>query len=162
MGEDHKIEIEFICEKDPTPNKIEAEDGELLTQVAHRAGVVIQQTCGGTPSCTDCRIVVKNGVDSAFYPPQGPELRLMGNVYFITHERLACQSLVKESGTVWVPAPQRREEKIVERAARFGNKQFFKHSSGGSSDGKSQEKNKKEKTGHNKEKEKRGGKKTQR
>ena len=86
---------------------IEAEKGELLTQVAYRAGVVIQQTCGGSPSCTDCRVVVKEGHEEAFEEMQHAEKTLLGNVYFITKERLACQAILKNSCTLWVPDPKR-------------------------------------------------------
>jgi ferredoxin len=93
----------------------EAEKGELLTQVAYRAGVLIQQTCGGSPSCTDCRVTVKEGSDNAFQEMEHAEKALMGNVYFITKERLACQAHVQESCTVWVPNPKRYRKKQQQR-----------------------------------------------
>jgi len=106
------IKIAFVLEDAPN-SKIEelASAGEFLNQVAHRAKVVIQQTCGGVPSCTDCKVVVKEGVDHGFEPPLGPELRLLGNVYFITRERLSCQAIVQGDATVYVPRPQRKSER---------------------------------------------------
>ena len=104
------FKIRFLCQREPDSTEIDekigdAEAGELLTQVAYRAGVVIQQTCGGTPSCTDCKVVVREGLESGFEPPTGPELRLMGNVSHLTRERLSCQSIVKNCATVYVPSP---------------------------------------------------------
>ncbi len=113
MSEPHKCRIVFECEAEG--GKIvetEATAGERLTAVAHRCGVVIQQTCAGVPSCTDCKVVVKEGVENGFEAPQGPELRLMGNVFFITKERLSCQAIVKDSAKVFVPTPRRRQEKV--------------------------------------------------
>jgi len=99
--------LKFLCEPadggPPVEKTEKAEAGDLITQVAYRAGVLIQQTCGGTPSCADCKIVVKEGGADAFEKPEGAELRLLGNVFFITHERLACQARVKQDATVFVP-----------------------------------------------------------
>jgi ferredoxin len=110
-----KHKIIFNCEADGLTREAEAEHGELLTQVAYRAGVTIQQTCGGTPSCTDCKVRVLKGFDDAFGPPEGPEIRLLGNVFFITKERLACQAKVTASSTIFVPRPPPRKEKILKK-----------------------------------------------
>jgi len=85
----------------------EGDEGELLSQVAYRAGITIQQTCGGSPSCTDCRVTIKEGFENAFEEMEHAEQTLMGNVYFITKERLACQAKLKNSCTVRVPNPKR-------------------------------------------------------
>jgi ferredoxin len=104
--------VQFIVEAENSRVvKCAAETGEFLNQVAHRAGITIQQTCGGVPSCTDCKVVVKEGINSGFETPLGPEIRLLGNVYFITHERLSCQAIVKNDSTVFVPTPRRKSEK---------------------------------------------------
>lgn len=105
-----KTTIRFIPE-DPqkSPVTAEAEAGEKLTQVAYRAGVLIQQTCGGKAACTDCKIVVKEGISEGFEPAVGAELRQLGNVYFITHERLACQSIVKGNAAVFIPVVDRKK-----------------------------------------------------
>jgi 2Fe-2S ferredoxin len=107
------FKIQFNLESDPNnPKEALAELDERLTAVALRAGVTIQQTCGGTPSCADCKIKVLEGVDSGFDSPQSAEIRLLGNIYFITHERLSCQALVKGDATVFVPKIRRRAEKV--------------------------------------------------
>jgi ferredoxin len=146
------LKMRFICQKAPDSTDTEeksadCEAGELLTQVAYRAGVVIQQTCGGTPSCTDCKIVVREGMDTAFDPPLGAELRLLGNVYFITRERLACQSIVKNGGAVYVPSPA---------AARRARKVFTKPSKGATNNGHEKEKISEEKARQEKAREKAG------
>lgn len=105
-----KLKVKFQCEGNSQIFETEAESGELLTQCAYRAGVTIQQTCGGTPSCTDCKIKVLEGQSNAFSPPEGPETRLLGNVYFITHERLACQAKVQGDCKIFVPRYERKEK----------------------------------------------------
>lgn len=97
------MKISFLVEATGERVEAEAEAGEKLTQVAYRAGVLITQTCGGKAACTDCRVLVKEGVDDGFEPATGAEVRQLGNVFFITRERLACQSIVKGNSTVWVP-----------------------------------------------------------
>lgn len=93
---------------------IEVKEGTKITQAAYAAGIKIEQTCGGTPSCTDCTIkVIKEEHGGSLEPMQGDEKRLLGNVYHITHERLACQSVIKNSLTVEVPLLEvkKREER---------------------------------------------------
>lgn len=92
--------------------KAEANSGETLTQVAYRAGVKIQQSCGGAPSCGDCVVVVREESSSAdpFEPMEQAEKALLGNVYFITKERLACQSRVKNDSTVKVPSAKNKSQ----------------------------------------------------
>lgn len=101
------VKICFQLENSPDPIKVDAEPGERLTQVASRAGVTIQQTCAGSPSCTDCKIKVLEGETDAFEDMEFEEEALLGNVYFITKERLACQAIVKSSSKIFVPDPKK-------------------------------------------------------
>ncbi len=102
-----KLKICFQLEDSDQNIEVEAEPGEKLTQVASRAGVTIQQTCGGSPSCTDCKIKVLENAESAFAPMQFDEQALLGNVFFITKERLACQAIVTDSSKIFVPNPKK-------------------------------------------------------
>ncbi len=96
------VVVSFVLE-DGTEHSIEVEVGTKLTQAAYAAGIQIQQTCGGTPSCTDCKVkVLKELQGGSLEEMQGPEKRLLGNVYHITKERLACQSVIRNFVTVKV------------------------------------------------------------
>lgn len=106
-----KRRVRFIEERGGRETVVEADPGERLTQVAHRGGIVIQQTCANKAACTDCRIIVKENVNDAFEAAVGAELRQLGNVYFITHERLACQAVIKGDSAVWVPDPEQIRKK---------------------------------------------------
>jgi ferredoxin len=105
------LQIRFICEQAEGESDkeltVEAQAGERLTQAAYRAGVNIQQTCGGSPSCTDCRVIVREGGAEAFETIEHAEKTLLGNVFFITKERLACQAIIKSSSTIWVPCAKK-------------------------------------------------------
>lgn len=99
---------------DSSIKEIDVEAGTKITQAAYRASVHIEQTCGGTPSCTDCKIVVLEEVpEGSLEEMQGDEKRLLGNIYHITHERLACQSVIKNSLSIAVPSVEvkKREER---------------------------------------------------
>ncbi len=99
---------------DGSSKQVEVDVGCKITQAAYKAGVQIIQTCGGTPSCTDCRIVVRQEEkEGSLEKMRGDEERLLGNIYHLTHERLACQSVIKKSLTVEVPHVEvkKREER---------------------------------------------------
>ncbi len=96
------VVVSFVLE-DGTKRSVEVEVGSKLTQAAYLAGIQIQQTCGGTPSCTDCMIkVLKEDPLGSLEEMLGPEKRLLGNVYHLTKERLACQAVIRNSLTVKV------------------------------------------------------------
>lgn len=103
------VKICFVLEKEGSASEeveVHAEQGELVTQAAFRAGVTIQQTCGGSPSCADCKIKVLESEGDAFEEMEFEEEQLLGNVYFITKERLACQAKIANSSKIWVPDPK--------------------------------------------------------
>ena len=99
---------------DGSEKKIEVAAGSKITQAAYLAQIQIAQTCGGTPSCTDCKIqVLTEAPGGSLEEMSGEEKRLLGNVYHLTHERLSCQSVIKDSLTVLVP-----EIKVTKREDR--------------------------------------------
>ena len=88
---------------------VEAETGELLSQVTYRSGIELFTTCGGKAACTDCRVRIEEGLDTGFEKPEGPEVRILGNVFHLTRERLACQAKIKGDSVVVVPVQARRK-----------------------------------------------------
>jgi ferredoxin, 2Fe-2S len=64
----------------------------LLTQLK-KAGKKIKSSCGGCATCSDCIIVVKTG-EMNLSAQTFEELRLLGNVFHITKERLSCQTKI--------------------------------------------------------------------
>jgi len=53
-------------------------------------GVFLKSTCGGFASCRDCIVKVTSGEDNCL-SPSFEEIKLLGNVFHLTKERLACQ-----------------------------------------------------------------------
>ncbi len=78
---------------------IPVEEGESLLAAIQKAGIFIRSSCGGHASCSDCVVKIKSGEDHLSAPPF-EELQLLGNVFHVTKERLACQCLL--SGEVGI------------------------------------------------------------
>lgn len=82
------------------------EEGTNLLEAAHSNGVDLRTTCGGKATCRDCRIRVVEG-EEALNAVTFAEERVLGNTYFITRERLACQTTVVADGAVIdIPLPR--------------------------------------------------------
>ncbi len=77
--------------------------GESLFEVARRLGVPVATACVGNATCGLCRMKVLAG-DEHLSPLNEGEEKHLGNVYYLTRQRLACQARVLE-GTVEVEVP---------------------------------------------------------
>lgn len=79
--------------------------GESLFEIGRRNGVPISTSCGGKASCGLCRVVIVEG--EQHLSPLGPlERRHLGNVYFITKQRLSCQArLLADDADVTIDVP---------------------------------------------------------
>lgn len=83
----------------PTGQEILVEEGVNLLQAMKDQGIFIKSSCGGHASCGDCKVVVKEGVE--FLSEQKfDELKLLGNVFHITKERLSCQTTISGDVTL--------------------------------------------------------------
>lgn len=83
----------------PTMDVIEADQEVSLLENLKRADIYVKSSCGGHATCTDCIVKIVSGEDHLSAPPF-EELKLLGNVFHITKERLACQT--KISGDVCI------------------------------------------------------------
>jgi ferredoxin len=88
---------------DPSSNEhstlvAEGQPGESLFEIGRRNGVAISTSCNGKASCGLCRVVIVAGEEGLTL--MGPlEKRHLGNVYFITKQRLSCQARLAENAT---------------------------------------------------------------
>lgn len=89
-------------------------DGDSVFEVARRNSLPISTACVGHATCGLCRVKVRAGEEflSSF---NAGERKHLGNVYFITRERLSCQARVS-GGNVVVEVPPLR----VTEAAELG------------------------------------------
>jgi ferredoxin len=76
---------------EPTGKVIDVNENESLLAALREAGVYVKSSCGGHASCTDCIVKVLAGEEEV-NAPGFDELQLIGNVFHITKERLACQT----------------------------------------------------------------------
>ena len=84
--------------------------GESLFAAARGAGLPIPTACVGQGTCGLCRVKVIAG-EALLSPPNAVERRHLGNTYFVSKLRLACQTLLIGDGAVEVAlpdAPRRR------------------------------------------------------
>jgi ferredoxin len=79
--------------------------GETLFEIGRRNSVPISTSCVGKASCGLCRVAIVAGEEHL--TPIGPlERRHLGNVYFITKQRLSCQvRLTSDAAEVVVKLP---------------------------------------------------------
>ncbi len=73
-------------------------DTDLLSALREE-GIYVKSSCGGYASCSDCLVKIIDGVDN-INTPSFEETQMIGNVFHITKERLACQ--VKVEGEVTI------------------------------------------------------------
>jgi ferredoxin len=69
--------------------------GESVFEVARRGGVHVPTACAGQATCGLCRVKVVKG-EEHLTPFNAAERKHLGNVYFITKLRLACQARIRD------------------------------------------------------------------
>ncbi len=77
----------------PSGEVLEFNEEETLLQQLKKSGKKIKSSCGGCATCSDCTIIVKSG-EMNLTSQTFEELRLLGNVFHITKERLSCQTKI--------------------------------------------------------------------
>ncbi|MDY0061298.1 MAG: 2Fe-2S iron-sulfur cluster-binding protein [Myxococcota bacterium] len=94
----------------PANVEVEVGPGENLFQAATAAGVPIATVCGGLGACAGCRIRIVAGEEN-LTPITFREKDRLGNTYFITKERLACQTQVTGPAVVEVLQTEIRDKR---------------------------------------------------
>lgn len=74
----------------PTMQVLHVDSEKTLLPQLLAQGIFIKSSCGGHASCGDCKIKVRSGEDFCQSPPFA-EIKLLGNVFHLTKERLSCQ-----------------------------------------------------------------------
>ncbi len=112
----------------PSGEVVEVEEGKNLLACLREQNIYIKSSCGGHATCSDCIIKVESGEDYVTPPPFN-ELKLLGNVFHITKERLACQTCVT-GGNITIDITKhdkaRDEEKLKGKTNNFAKKKLAK------------------------------------
>ncbi|MBP9679921.1 MAG: 2Fe-2S iron-sulfur cluster binding domain-containing protein [Bacteriovorax sp.] len=108
----------------PSGAVVEVEEGKNLLSCLREQNIYIKSSCGGHATCSDCIIKVVAGEDY-ITPPPFDELKLLGNVFHITKERLACQVCVT-GGDVTIDIAKHDkatdEDKLKNKASLYSKK----------------------------------------
>jgi len=115
----HKVTLK------PSGQVVEIEEGKNLLSALREENVYIKSSCGGHATCSDCIIKIVSGEDY-ITPPPFLELKLLGNVFHITKERLACQTCVTGDITVDITKHDKAtdEEKLRNKTSQFSPKKL--------------------------------------
>ena len=102
----------------PANVTIDAAEGQNLRDAAIAANVNVPSTCGGVASCGLCKVKITAGAEhlNAMTPD---EIGKLGNVFFITKERLSCQAVATGDVTCEVPDEQAERAKRAQKAKDF-------------------------------------------
>jgi ferredoxin len=92
-----------------TDSQIQVEEGVNLLQALREQDVYVKSSCGGVASCSDCKIKVVFGEDHLSAPPF-EEIKLLGNIFHITKERLACQTTITGDVTLDLSGHDKRAD----------------------------------------------------
>lgn len=94
----------------PSEVEVELKDGETLASAARRSEVPFASVCGGLGSCGGCRVRIVEGEEHL--SEMGPTERgRLGNTFFITKERLACQTSCSGPLVVEILLEQARDKR---------------------------------------------------
>lgn len=117
MSKSHKVTLK------PEGRVVEVQEGQNLLEALRACDVYIKSSCGGHATCTDCIIKIVSGEDN-LTPPPFEELKLLGNVFHITKERLACQTSVTGDVTIDITKHDKAtdEEKLKNKTSNFSKK----------------------------------------
>jgi 2Fe-2S ferredoxin len=98
----------------PGGETIYVNDEKSLLEQLKANNFYVKSSCGGHANCTDCVIKICGGEDH-INQPTTEELKLLGNVFHITKERLACQTIVSGEVSIDLSAHDQKahEEKMV-------------------------------------------------
>jgi len=94
---------DYKCTLWPSGEVLTINGEETLLNQLKKVGKKIKSSCGGCATCGDCMIVVKSG-ELNLTPQTFEELRLLGNVFHITKERLSCQTRITGDVTLDITA----------------------------------------------------------
>ena len=117
MSKTHKVTLK------PEGIVVEIEEGKNLLEALRASDVYIKSSCGGHATCTDCIIKIVSGEDY-ISPPPFEELKLLGNVFHITKERLACQTTITGDVTIDITKHDKAtdEQRLKNKTSNFSKK----------------------------------------
>lgn len=108
---------QFKCTLWPSGEVLDLNGEETLLNQLKKSGKNIKSSCGGCATCSDCIVVVKSG-ELNLTAQTFEELRLLGNVFHITKERLSCQSRLLGDVTIDISAHEKKSTPIIKTVVK--------------------------------------------
>jgi 2Fe-2S ferredoxin len=99
----------------PSNVNIEIPAELCIREAGIQAGVLIASTCGGVGSCGLCKVKIVAGAEH-LTPMTALEVGKLGNVFFITKERLSCQTRCSGDVSCEVPDESAERQQRAQRA----------------------------------------------
>ena len=93
----------------PLNQSVDVEPGTSVYEAAARIDVLIPSQCGGKCACALCRVEIVEG-EGILSPIGWEEEGHLGNAFFVTRERLACQTRVYADAVIRVPEIVKKEK----------------------------------------------------
>ncbi len=106
---------------EPLSVQIECSESETVFAAARRQNVPIPTACVGRGTCGLCRVKILAG-ESALPPVSDTEKRHLGNTYFLTKLRLACQIQPTADLTLQIPDAPRGAKLLPTPLTKLGGK----------------------------------------
>lgn len=78
----------------PDDTEVEVLDGDTIFQALTKAGIDVPNSCNGHGTCGMCRVIILDGENNLSNLTKRDHEHL-GNAYFISKTRLACQAFLK-------------------------------------------------------------------
>ncbi len=103
----------------PQETSIQIDGDTSLLKALREEGIYIKSSCGGYATCSDCLVKVVDGLDN-INSPSFEETQMIGNVFHITKERLACQ--VKVTGEVTIDISRHDQVADATKTAKKNSK----------------------------------------
>jgi ferredoxin len=109
----------------PSGEVVIVQEGKNLLEALREQNIYIKSSCGGHATCSDCVIKIVSGEDY-ITPPPFAELKLLGNVFHITKERLACQTCLTGDVTIDIGKHDLAtdEAKLKNKTSNFSKKKL--------------------------------------
>lgn len=111
----------------PSGTVIEVSEGQDLLSVLRENNLYVKSSCGGHATCSDCIVKVTSG-EANLVAPNFNELKLLGNVFHITKERLACQTTIVGDVSIDISAhdQSKDEARVKQKTSMLQQKKMQK------------------------------------
>ncbi|MBW1780141.1 MAG: DUF4445 domain-containing protein, partial [Deltaproteobacteria bacterium] len=95
----------------PFEKEIAPDSHSTLLQLAQKAGIPLEATCGGKRICGKCKVIVKLS-DAPLPPPSEREQEVLGR-FIQKGYRLACETVLTHGASVVIPEESRLRRQVI-------------------------------------------------